>query len=200
MRKKIINTAIVFIAVVVSGLGFGKDKSPLSAVDSVVWVGIDFSLVKMVGPDFNKPDEIFPGMLDKWNNLFVKERLKKISSEIDKEIEVDIEGVFEVNKKASKAQIKPFPGPDDSIKKSNISNEAIVKQVKGYALKSKNGIGLVFIADCFNKLEKAGSIYVVYFDIASRDVISSKRQVNGAGGFGFRNFWFRTIKDASVKP
>ena len=48
MKKKFFNTAIVFIAVVVSGLGFGKDKSPLSAVDSVVWVGIDFSLVKMV--------------------------------------------------------------------------------------------------------------------------------------------------------
>ena len=39
-------------------------------------------------------------------------------------------------------------------------------------------------------------MYVVAFDISSREVLSSERVMGKATGFGFRNFWFRVIKDA----
>jgi hypothetical protein len=53
---------------------FGADVSPdnpLPASDQVAWAGLDFSLVRMIGPnDFRHPDAIFPPMFASWNSLF----------------------------------------------------------------------------------------------------------------------------------
>ena len=45
-------------------------------------------------------------------------------------------------------------------------------------------------------IEHAEAVYVVFFDIATRKVISSKREVRYVNtGNGFRNLWFGPIKD-----
>jgi len=177
------------------------DKSAISSAGSIIWAGIDYSQVKMIGPDFNEPDAIFPGMLVKWNNLFLKERITRLKSNLDKEIIPDVEGTGSVNKNASAGQITVVPGPDDVIDKTHITDEIIADQVKKYKMISKSGIALVLIADRFIKVDNKGigAVYVVYFDVETRKVLKSKREINGAGGFGFRNFWFRVIKETSVK-
>jgi hypothetical protein len=70
--------------------------------------------------------------------------------------------------------------------------------VKSYNLKFPSGTGVVFIVDRFVKFDRKaeGAVYVVAFDIASRQIIFSKRETARAGGIGFRNYWFRVIKDA----
>jgi len=57
---------------------------------------------------------------------------------------------------------------------------------------------VVFIADRLVRMDKKGegAVYVVAFNLASRDVIFSERVVSRASGFGFRNYWFRVVKDA----
>jgi hypothetical protein len=59
-------------------------------------------------------------------------------------------------------------------------------------------VAVVFIVDRLIKLDKKGegAVYVVAFDIGTREVLSSERVVGKAVGFGFRNYWFRVIKDA----
>ena len=74
---------------------------------------------------------------------------------------------------------------------SHISEKDIAASVKGYDLKYKDGIGLVFIVDRLVKVQKVGCLYVVFFDIKSRNVLSSERVCNEGGGAGFRNFWFK---------
>ena len=47
---------------------------PLLKSHTVVWVGLDYSMVRMYGTqDFRQPEEIFPKMLDSWNSLFLTE-------------------------------------------------------------------------------------------------------------------------------
>jgi len=175
---------------------FAEDaKNPLSGVDNVVWAGIDFSLVKMIGSDFNKPNEIFPGMLEKWNGLFVKERIGKLESAIDKKVVLDVAGVEAKNKLTKPDQIITAPGPDDEIDKTHITDKDISAAVRSLKLKSTSGIGLVYIVDRFVKSEKDAAVFVVYFDIKTRAVVHSKRVVESGGGFGFRNFWFRALKE-----
>ncbi len=56
-----------------------KPKHPALASDTVVWAGLDFTKVKMIGPgQFTEPENIFPGMLTAWNNLFLQERLRTV--------------------------------------------------------------------------------------------------------------------------
>jgi hypothetical protein len=54
----------------------------------------------------------------------------------------------------------------------------------------------VFIVDRLVKPSQRGAVYLVFFDIAKRDVITSKRVIAPAVGFGFRNYWFGVIKKA----
>jgi hypothetical protein len=188
---------LVFV-LMIAGYSFAQNKSsPLFKSENVIWAGIDFSMVKMIGPDFNDTSAIFPGMLNAWNDLFLKERISKLESALSKKVILDTEGVYAINKKATPNQIFISPGPDDSIDKTHITEQDIAKAVRSLKLKSTSGLGLVYIVDRFVKADKKGAVYVVYFDVATKEILSSKRQVNGASGFGFRNFWFRTIKDVS---
>jgi hypothetical protein len=181
---------------------FGAEKTaknPLLASDTVVWAGLDYSQVRMIGPgEFKDPQAIFPGMLQAWNDLFLQERIRFMESETKKHVIVDIGGVTEANKIATSKQIINAPGSDDVIEKSLITPQDIARAVKGYKMENKSGLGVVFVVDRLVKQDKngIGAVYVVGFDIASREVLFSEREVNKAMGFGFRNYWFRVIKGA----
>jgi hypothetical protein len=197
MKKTLLAVIMVCGATV-----FGADKpakNPLLASGKLVWAGIDYSLARMIGPgEFSNPEAIFPGMLDAWNNLFLQERIRFVEKATGKQLIPDIGGVTRANKSASARQIINSPGPDDTIEKTHITPEAIANAVKSYTLENKSGMGVVFIVDRLVKTDKKGkgAVYVVVFDVATREVISSQREVDNAVGFGFRNFWFRVIKDA----
>jgi hypothetical protein len=160
---------------------------------------VDYSHARLIGPgEFANPENIFPGMLDAWNNLVLQERLKFFEKELHKPVVVDIAGVMEVNKSAGASQIINSPGANDTIGDSHITPDAIARAVRGYQLENKSGVAVVFIVDRLIKLDKKGegAVYVVAFDIGTREVLSSERVVGKAVGFGFRNYWFRVIKDA----
>lgn len=176
-----------------------SERSPLMDSDTAVWAGLDYSLARFVGPgDFSDPSAIFPGFLESWNELFLKERMDRAGKVLKKHLVADIGGVTEANKKAGARQIIAVGGPDDTIEKTHIKREDIERAVRDYKLQSKEGLGLVFIVDRLVKPEAKGAVYVVFFDVASRKVISTDRYVGRASGFGFRNFWFGAIK--KVEP
>ena len=190
------------------------NKNPLMAADTVIWAGLDYSMVRMIGKDeFNVPDAIFPGMPIKWNTLFIDERIELVAKALRKQVSIDIEGVTERNKTATAKQIILTPGPKDVIKESHITQDDIATAVQSYKLEKKSGLGLVFIVDRFiegryvppeppgnktgGRIAARGAVYVVFFDVATREVISAKREVDSVGtGSNFRNTWFSSIKDA----
>jgi hypothetical protein len=191
-------------------------KPPIP-VKEVVWCGLDYSMVKMIGGEhfdygFNVPDLIFPGMLDKWNQLFLDEQIDDVAIDLKRRVMIDTDGVKANNQKAGTSQIILQPSDKDTIENTHITPDLIANEVKSYDLKHTNGLALVFIVDRFvcsfkrslmgNNVayirDSGGAVYVVFFDIATRNVISSKREVNGiSSGSSFRNFWFGPIKDAA---
>lgn len=204
-------------------LAEGKpSKNPLMSSDTVVWVGLDYSMVRMIGTtDFNMPDVIFPGMLEKWNQLFLDERVELVAKTLGKRVVTDIGGVTERNKTATSEQIILTPDPKFMVKESHITQQDISAAVRSYRMEKTNGLGLVFIVDRLVRRplyepvtdtdsigrhhgqtggqtggEARGAVYVVFFDIATREVISAEREVHPvATGSNFRNFWFGIIKD-----
>jgi len=174
-------------------------QSTLAAAGQVVWAGVDYSHARFIGPgEFVNPEAIFPGMFDAWNNLVLQERLKFLEKELHKPVAADIAGVTEINQSASASQIIKSPDAHDSISESHLTPDALAKAVHGYKLQNRSGVAVVFIVDRFVKLDKKGegAVYVVAFDIGTRQVLGSERIIGKAVGIGFRNYWFRIIKDA----
>jgi hypothetical protein len=188
---------------------------PLLQSDTVVWVGLDYSLVRMIGErkagtgkehyvNFAIPDLIFPGMLEKWNALFLEERIERVANGLKKRVTIDLGGVTDRNKTAAPHQIILVPGPEDTLKKSHITQQDIADEIRSYKLENKAGLGLVFIVDRFVIFDRVsdrnvrvgdkGAVYVVFFDVATREIISSERKIQPAGGSTFRNYWFAVIK------
>jgi hypothetical protein len=168
--------------------------------DTLVWCGLDYSMVKMIGTqDFKQPGEIFPGMLAEWNSLFIKEMLPELEK-MSPSVRTDLAAVQANNEKASEKQIQREDGSRaEMVTPSHIKESDLADIVKGYKLKNSQGLGLVFVMDRLVKAEETGCLYVVFFDVSSRKVIRSERLCEKAGGFGFRNYWFRPIKDAVKK-
>lgn len=180
------------------GVGIGHAEGNSSG--PLVWCGLDYSRVKMIGTqDFRQPDQIFPGMLAKWNDLFMVEMLPKLES-MAKSVESDLDAVTARNEKASGSQINRADGTQDQmVKPTDITEADIAEAVRGYKLKHDQGVGLVFIMDRLVKVQETGCLYVVFFDVASRRVLHSERLCEKAAGFGFRNYWFRPVKAAVDK-
>jgi hypothetical protein len=165
--------------------------------DTLVWCGLDYSKVKMIGTaDFLQPQNIFPTMLSTWNGLFMTEMLPQLEK-MASPVRTDLKAVEAANQKATASQVEREDGTaDEKVKPSHITDADIAKMVKDYDLKYKQGLGLVFIMDRLVKAQETGCLYVVYFDVASRKVVHSERVVAKAGGIGFRNFWFTPVKTA----
>jgi hypothetical protein len=196
--KKLLLFAIVSLGVCAFA-GDKPAKSALAAADKVVWAGVDYSHARLIGPgEFANPEAIFPGMLEAWNGLVLQERLGFLEKELHKPVVADIAGVTKANQSASASQIINSPGANDTVRASHITPEVIARAVRSYKMENKSGVAVVFIVDRLVKLGKKGegAVYVVAFDIGTREVLSSERIIGKAVGFGFRNFWFRVVKDA----
>jgi hypothetical protein len=192
-----------------------KPRHPLMKSDTVVWAGLDYSLVHMFGTDdFRKPEIIFPDMLDKWNARFVSDWVGRTEQALRKQVIVDVEGIAARNRLATTNQIirmnpgrisrfapAPFQYLADTawLNKPMISQTNIAEAVRSYQLSSERGLGLVFIVDRLVKRTERGWVYVVFFDVATREVISSEYRGYQAGGAGFQNHWFTVIKEAAAR-
>lgn len=149
--------------------------------EPLVWCGLDYSKVKMIGTaDFRQPEQIFPGMLNAWNSLFMKEMLPEIES-MAKVVRVDTAAVTERNAKATSNQIERRDGTrSEMVNTSHLTERDIAEMVSSCKLEQTNGLGLVYIMDRLVKNQDAGCLYVVFFDIQSRAVVRSERMCGEA--------------------
>jgi hypothetical protein len=77
-----------------------------------------------------------------------------------------------------------------------ISKEEVAEMVRRYELQEKEGTGLVIIGEILDKTTYMGTFVVVYFDIASREVLHGEGMAGKARGFGLRNYWAGSLLDA----
>ena len=240
--KKIITTLLLIVGVCVFAKA-EKVKNSLMTSGTVVWAGLDYSMVRVVGdsPTFeynlnnskllssgiaedktnivlmpnSKSYAALPSLFMQWNSLFLDEEINLVGVELKKRVCVDFYGVMERNKEVTSAQLASVPSPKSGVPEIHINKDDIASEVRSYKMDNTNGLGLVFIVDelvnvhhepiasiaiqkatSSGKFNSACSIYIVFFDIASREIISAKREVHDMKVAGsLRNFWFGPIKD-----
>jgi len=191
------STTLLFALLLFGIQLFGQSNPKILNANDIVWAGIDFSKAKMIGSEgFTDPDVIAKDFFDKWNQLVVMESSKYDFAKAYKKATVknDFSKASEQNAKVN---------PDELVINTSYSFsdgdlESIVKNYKG--LEGPSGVGLLYVVESFNKLDNIGSIYLVFFDLDSQEILYSKNYKTQPKGFGLRNYWanciYETIKES----
>lgn len=192
--KKLLSLTVILIAALSMKAQTAKDA--FNATE-VVWYGLDFTKAKFVG-QFDQGFGAMPATgtdmknkwIPQWNALIAKEPQNfKIKEAFRKDnVYYDMAPVNEINSKIDVDNCMSFNA--GKIERSEI--DAMVK--KYGAGDKKEGIGLVFIVENFNKGTEMADVYVTFFDIASRKVLFTEKMSGKAMGVGMRNYWAGSIK------
>jgi len=158
-----------------------------------------------------------PSMTTAWNDLFMREMYPRLGRDLRAIVQSDLRAVELRNARISPQQIvneegSPRNRPNiadmgsffDPMRllhrgsrdlPTHINDADIAAAIRSYRLQTRSGMGLVFVMDRLVKKQETSCMYVVFFDIASRAIISQERVCTDAGGAGIRNHWFGSIKE-----
>ena len=169
---------------------FGHPK--IRSANSVVWFGLDFTQANLVGHDgFTNPDDIVNRFWDSWNNLMIDEADKyDVPGQFMKSAgKHDLTTVRERNATiGAEGLVKDAP---HEISKADV--EAVVATYS--STEYPEGVGILYVVENFNKPKEEATIWVTAFDIASHEVLKTKRFRGEPRGFGLRNYWAGAILD-----
>jgi len=156
----------------------------------VIWYGLDFSYARfnsIYGVEPGSGEDIRDNLIPAWNKLILVEPRKyDMGTTFSKgPVKNNIQPVTEINSKIDASQIIV-----ESSYKFDNPEEVIASAVRRYqGGEYDSGLGLVFVIESFDKPALEASLYIVFFDIASREVLLAERMVGVPVGFGLRNHW-----------
>ena len=161
----------------------------------ITWLGIDFTHAKLAG-EFNhfmqagdnSVSEIKEVYIPAWNKIILNENKKyDIKGALRKDrIVYDIDMIMKKNTEIELAEIESYNSP-------NYSKEDIEQFVNEYSLENKEGVGLVFVVEAFNKMQEEAVVDVVFVDLKSKKILFQEKVIGKPMGFGLRNYWAGAI-------
>lgn len=189
--KKAILISVVFL-LCIPGITRSQPFIEIFTSKYFTWYGLDFSNAKMIGAHgFTHPHRIVNQYFEEWNDLFiVEERKYNLKKAFNKSfVSMDLSIVTERNS---------FVDPNELVipvyQNHTLDHAWIQSIIREYRTDGgRQGVGLVFVVESFNKHNETGTIWVTFFDIASKEILLTKKKEGGTGGVGFRNHWARSI-------
>jgi len=193
MKKHILVLALIYVAMdtrsqTTRDLFYSSDVT-------ISWLGIDYSHVKLIGnfAEFFQAGEkstwqIRDIYFPRWNSIILNEPEKyDIRGMLRKpDILFDIDMINEINTYANLDEM-------ESYNTSRFTDEDILSFVDEYNLDGKEGIGIVFIAECLNKNAQEAYYHFVAINMKTREVIFHQRLRGEPNGFGLRNYWANSV-------
>lgn len=167
-----------------------KPEEKLILGDTLVFLGIDFGVAKMINPaDVNQATFIrdkhgpYWGIIDDF--MCAHSNLK---FDFEKKVVICKTQLFD----SSYAQL----GSQWIVSKyEGITPEQIGQRVKTYP-SLKQSLGLVFIIDRMDKTKEALTMYGVYVDLHDNSVLKIIKGVGAAQGFGYSMYWATGVDQA----
>lgn len=152
--------------------------------DTAVWFGVDYSRAAFISFDEDKDmHEYFDG----WNRLAADEDDKYyFRKALQKRVLLNsTEGVGKINQEATP---RFRSEPDSALRRRDLQS-----MIANYQTAHRQGIGVVLVAETYDRRKPVGIHVVVVFDIASRNILISQRYTTIPGGVGTRNYWAATL-------
>jgi len=161
---------------------------------SMTWYGIDFSNVKLIGDKgFEDPEKIRDEYFNSINKIVVSESSKYDLHKTFYKTNVEIDSLIIEERNLQIDLETMLAGDVNSTSLINIDDIPLI--ISEYNTEEKEGLGLVFIMKSLEKDDKKARMFVTFFDIKSKDVLLTQEFEGKAGGFGFRNYWARSVKN-----
>lgn len=167
----------------------------------LTYLGIDYTKNRLINDPAGNTADIKARLYNSMNRVVLDEMDKnyKIGSAFSRSsaITTDIEAVTERNESINAGDILSSNASDfNRLKESDIA-----ACVKALNIKSKEGIGLVFIMEAMKKEEKKnyGAVWVTLIDMKTKKVLLTERMEQDAAGFGFRNMWVSVVKKSILE-
>jgi hypothetical protein len=198
----------------VSFASAGQIYDQTQSAAALIWAGVDYSRARFFVPEtFDNPEEITffnPGgglrdavrryekPQDTWNDL-VKEWNMMAQHDLMEEFEKVVERDFtsDLPTEAGQTQGKKEPYFESQYEAKNypmdMTSQTVADMVKKYRLKTKDGLGLVFIYERGSTLDKQGCLWPTWFDGKTKAVIKTERICEKPSGLGFRNLWLGPV-------
>jgi hypothetical protein len=156
----------------------------------ITYLGIDFSQSKLIGDPGAYAAEIRDKYYQGINGVVVNEPKKyDFMKAFEREVPSDLSFVEDKNAKADAAKILSSNSADFS----RFTPATIDEIVRSYSFSGKKGVGLLFIMESMSKTLQQAAVYVTLVNMETRKVIFTDRVIGKAGGFGFRNYWAKSI-------
>lgn len=160
----------------------------------VVFLGLDFAQAHFIGAEgFNDPAKIESYYLQRWNDLIMEEEDKytlQKALKLGKDYSTNTDDMIKHNTTFSiKGRIQETPYTIDA--------EKVKAGAQKYELSQKEGIGVVYVVETLNKLRTQATIWVTFIDMSNNNVLHTEKFTSSAGGFGFRNYWLRTVYETN---
>lgn len=173
----------------ISVLCFGQNAKVQEDIKDVTFFGVDFSLAKSYGTA--ETISQFTEAFQRINGLFITEAQKyDVAKYFKKNVtETAVRQLEDVNQNIDKDTFFANSGTYE------ISEKELAEEIKSLPLNEAKGTGLIFVAELLNKPNNQGTYHIVFFDIASREILDTWKASGKAKGFGLRNYWAGSIYD-----
>ncbi len=170
---------------------FGQSSQEIT---SITFYGVDYSLVRVYGAS-ESPTQ-FRNAFTEINELFITQPKKfDISKFTGKKLNgISLDAVNEVNRKINLHDLV-ITTPDYTIDATQVTQAVCRLPIKD----GVEGTGAVIVAQLLNKTKNQGSYELVYFNVATREIIDDIGLNGKAAGFGLRNFWAGSLYKALKK-
>ncbi len=153
----------------------------------ITFMGLDFSKANMIGSDFSNPQQIKEQYFKEWNEILMAETKYDLKNPLRK---ANINFDFSITAKRNSAVL-----PEKMVvyDPAFLTLDNIISMVKDYDCGSKTGIGLTFIVNLFDRTKEKSVVHVVFFDMASKNILLLQTMRGEPGGNGIRNYWANSI-------
>lgn len=179
--KKIL---LLFVAGVCTvGLN-AQDTKKVFGSPTLVWFGLDFTKAKMVGWT-DSPHKIRDEYFAAWNAAIDMDLSKTFQK---KAVYKDPNGINKLNLARE---------TDALVSTSDVemTPEMIAEQIKQAPTGSKKeGVGVLFIVQSFNKTADEAVVHVTFFDIANHSVLWTKKMTAKPSGGAAKSAWASAIR------
>lgn len=166
-------------------------KDVVNPETQITWLGLDFSLLKVVADEgawVNKtPGEMFKA----WNQLMIDEQKKyNIAEALSRD---QVKFALDVTMDHNAAL------PADNLFLAQATPETLPKDsdvpqvIKSYDFKGNKGIGVMFVAESFDKPAQQANWWVTFVNMETKEVVYIQKMSAESSGFGLRNYWSSTV-------
>ena len=182
---------IIYILLSISLLTYSQQSAIKSK--TLTWFGLDYSNANFIGSsEFSDSYTLQNTLFEQWNSVIIKEHEKYNFMKFYQKDNVNYYTEL-ITKRNQNANIERAIS-NEYANSMHLTKDTIQTIIDSYKIPDgMNGLGLVYIVESYNKFSNIGFYYVVFFNVANREVVYTERFDGKAKGVGVRNHWANTV-------